>query len=59
MCWERLLGQGLPLTILSFSDSGYLSTRAFAVANATATFTIPPLYVVALSILDQCVDLVS
>ena len=53
------MGQGLPLTILSFSDSGYLSTRAFAVANATATFTIPPLYVVALSILDQCVDLVS
>ena len=50
MCWERLSGQGLPLTILSFSDSGYLSTRAFAVANATVTFTIPSLYVVALSI---------
>ena len=45
---KRLWAQDLPKIILSFSNSGYLSTRAFAVANATVAFTIPTLHLVTL-----------
>ena len=47
MHWKRLWAQGLLMTILTFSKNGYLSARAFAIANATVIFMIPPLYLVA------------
>ena len=39
---KRLWVQGFPMTILSFSNSEYLSTRTCAVVDATVVFTIPP-----------------
>ena len=39
---KRLWAQGFPMTILSFSNSEYLSTRTCAVVDATVVFTIPP-----------------
>lgn len=44
---KRLWAQGLLMTILTFSKNGYLSARAFAIANTTVIFMIPPLYLVA------------